>query len=536
MSIIDALLQPRILVLGDLILDRYTWGNAERVSPEAPVLVLRVDSREVRLGGAASVAMLLRGLEAEVALAGVVGDDPEGRTLCSMLNDDRIESDLVVVDSDRPTTTKERFVGRAASRHPHQILRVDQETQDPISLAIEERLSATILGRLDEYRAILISDYAKGVCTPRLLQTVIISANKRGIPVIVDPARIKDYERYRCCTLLKPNRVEAELATGSTIRTPADALAAGENLRQQLEAASVLVTLDQEGMALVDAGSCRHFSTNPRTVYDITGAGDMVMAALGLSLASDVPLSESVQIANAAAGLEVTKFGVAPITRLELRRALAPPDATGGTGESGESCSYPKSQIDKPTSTHKLITLAEAVSLAANYRSQGKSIVFTNGCFDLLHVGHLTCLQEAAALGDVLFVGVNGDESVRAVKGPDRPIINERDRAAMLAAIDCVDHVLFFDDLTPHMLLETIRPDILAKGGSTTEIVGHEVVEAYGGRVLRLSESGGVSTTQIVSRIQTQRALRSEVRAGVPASAGVLNIIPHSEFKTPHFS
>jgi D-beta-D-heptose 7-phosphate kinase/D-beta-D-heptose 1-phosphate adenosyltransferase len=526
----------RILVLGDLILDRYTWGDAERVSPEAPVLVLRVDSKEIRLGGAASVAMLLRGLDAHVSLAGVIGDDPEGRTLVRLLHDEGIDTETFLsVDPSRPTTTKERFVGRAANRHPHQILRVDHETREPIRREIEQWIRERIIARLGKtgtgserqpedsqasvsrevpvpllqraepgFDAVLISDYAKGVCTPGLLQAVITAANERQIPVIVDPARLADYSRYRSATLLKPNRLEAELATGQQIRTPEDALAAGQKLHREFQLGSVLVTLDRDGMALVTGeDSGQHFPTDPRTVYDITGAGDMALAALGLCLGARASLPESVMVANAAAGIEVEKFGVAAVTRQEISGVFVRRQRLAMIGRA--------SQTMMPESS-KVTILTELLARVPSYRPAGKTIVFTNGCFDLLHVGHIRCLKEAAALGDILIVALNSDSSVRRLKGEGRPVINEHDRAAMVAALGCVDHVVIFDDQTPHRLLEALRPDVLAKGGTTREIVGREVVEAYGGRICRVGEAEGVSTTAIVSRIKSEIPdLRSEM-------------------------
>jgi rfaE bifunctional protein nucleotidyltransferase chain/domain len=709
-TIFDTLGHPRILVLGDLILDRYTFGNAERISPEAPVVVLRVDSKEVRLGGAASVAMLLRGLEAEVVLAGVVGEDAEGRIVRTLLCDEKIDSHLVLVDPNRSTTTKERVIGRAANRHAHQIVRVDHETRGPIGSTLEEGLLGGIIrllrskpstgSKLDlwvrpghqnetatgpalpsmpgengtapadlcppfadanpSFDAILIADYAKGVCNPTLLRRVIDAARECHIPVVVDPARLADFRRYAGATLLKPNRTEAELAVGLEIHSPEDALAAAAKLRDQHNIESVLVTLDRDGMALVTnlqvparlrmsssaEGGCDrpfglstpyplHLPAAPREIYDITGAGDMVLAALGLCIASAIPLLQAAQIANIAAGLEVERLGVSPITRQELSDAIqnlplplgddrgqgatgrlsggaslpsyvggegacrgyefdpqsellahsksdplgdngkckpaAPPTLSSSTsldhastasvcrpsngsehlrpsalvtvppipapcttsnnGSSTvsseasqfdnrlhretaafQSSSTPRSELRIPNSACKLISLPQAISLAATYRSLGKTLVFTNGCFDLLHIGHVNCLEQAAARGDVLVVAVNSDASVRRLKGSERPVIPEQQRAAMLAALYCVDHVLIFDDPTPHLLLEQIRPDLLVKGGTTLEIIGHEVVESYGGKVVRLGEVPGISTTTILA---CHAPLKRDCPAGV---------------------
>ena len=318
----------RILVLGDLILDRYTWGDAGRVSPEAPVLVLEADTEEDRLGGAASVALLAKGLGAEVAAAGIIGDDPDGPVVCRLLDKAEISRELVLRDPARPTTVKERFIGRAAGRHPHQILRVDHEVRRPIDAELEQHLAESIVTRLGEYQALLVSDYSKGVCTPRLLGAVISAAVRARVPVIIDPARISDYSRYRNATVLTPNRSEAELATGQKIATPDAALAAGGQLCRKCRAEAVLVTLDSQGIALIRAdGSTEWIPTRPRSVYDVTGAGDMVLAMIGVCRAAKVPLAETVRLANAAAGLEVEKLGVAPVRRdeiLELLESVSP--------------------------------------------------------------------------------------------------------------------------------------------------------------------------------------------------------------------
>ena len=486
--------QARILVLGDLMLDRYTWGNAERVSPEAPVLVLDVDQREVRLGGAASVAFLARGLDARVAVAGVVGDDAAGQLVRKLLEEAGIDHQLVLSDDERPTTTKERFVGRAGSRHPHQILRVDHEVRRPLAGEEEERFAQRVTAALDEYQAVLVSDYNKGVCTPHLLQAVISAARGRGIPVVVDPAKISDYSRYRGATLLTPNRTETELADGRKIPTPAAALAAGRRLREACRTEAILVTLDSQGMALVRENEPGELiPTEARSVYDITGAGDMVLAAVGLGLAAGTPLAETVRLANVAAGLEVQRLGVAPVSWAEIQDELA------GAGTLG---------------ANKRVTLDQMTDLARRYRRDGKSLVLTNGCFDLLHVGHARYLEEAAGLGDVLLVAVNSDQSVRRQKGSHRPIINQHDRATLLSALGCVDHVLIFDADTPDELLHLLRPDVLVKGGTytTEEVVGREIVESHSGRVCVTGQTNGVSTTEIVSSVSRSKTPCKECR------------------------
>lgn len=371
-TLLNQLGQPRLLVIGDLILDRYTWGNAERISPEAPVLVFEADFSEVRTGGAASVAVVSKTLDAEVVLAGAIGDDLDGRTLTRLL-------------------TGAQF--------------------------------------------------------------------------------------------LVPNRFEAQHASGITILTPHDAFLTGRRLCLQHNIGTVIVKLDREGMVLTHGDDdFQFFPTRPRDVYDITGAGDAVLATLGICIAEGLTLTDSLKLANHAAGLQVERWGVSPITRDELRAEL-----TRGA---------------RPSS-NKVKTLDELAPLVDAYRQQGQTILFTNGCFDLLHIGHVSTLQQAAALGDVLIVAVNSDASVRQLKGSERPIIGQLDRVAILAALDCVDHVILLEDDTPNRLLTQICPDVLAKGGTTAEIVGREIVEAYGGTVCHLDSREGQSTTRIVKRITT---------------------------------
>ncbi|HEX8201455.1 MAG TPA: bifunctional ADP-heptose synthase, partial [Isosphaeraceae bacterium] len=320
---VETLGHPRILVVGDLILDRYVWGDAERISQEAPVPLLRADHREHRLGGAASVATMLRALGAEVRLVGGVGTDPEADHVRRMLAEHQIESHLVLDLDDRPTTLKERYIGRAQDRHPQQMIRVDYETRDPVPPSIEARLIAGLAGAVAAADLVLISDYDKGVCTPTLLRALIALARRAGVRVLADPIRSADYSRYRGVHCMTPNRLEAQLATGMPIRRPDDALAVGRVLVERLEMEAALVTLDRDGMALVRAdGRALVVPTRPRQVYDITGAGDMVLAVVGLCLASGADYDEAAALGNVAGGLEVEKIGVALLSRQEILRDL----------------------------------------------------------------------------------------------------------------------------------------------------------------------------------------------------------------------
>lgn len=493
LDILSGLGHPRVVVLGDLILDAYTWGYTSRVSQEAPVLVLRAEHQEFRLGGAANVAHMVAALGAEVVAAGVVGNDPWGHQVRQLMADAQIDTRTVLTDPSRPTSFKERFLGRAGSSHANQMLRVDREVCDNLSDQLQRQLQRQLEELLQGCDAVLVADYAKGVCTRELMRWLLEHATAANCPVLVDPGPGRNLELYRGATLIKPNRRETEAATGTSIPNAAAALMAGQRLCDQYDLKMACITLDSDGMVLSESnGQGVSYPTQARDVYDITGAGDMVMAMLGHCMAQRLPMDVAVRLANIAAGLEVERNGVVPIRVDEIRHKL----------ESTILANPPKI-VDADRLSH----------LANGYRQQGRRIVFTNGCFDLLHVGHVTYLQEAASLGDVLIVGVNGDQSVRRLKGPQRPVIHETDRAAMLAALQCVDHVVVFNEDTPHALLAAIRPDVLVKGGTyqLNEVVGHEFVHSYGGKVAVTGVIDGVSTTRIIESVQQQHNLR---RAG----------------------
>lgn len=470
---------PRLLVVGDLMLDRYTIGDAERISPEAPVIVLQEAEEEVRPGGAANVAAMLRGLEAEVVLAGVIGNDHAGRTLLHWIQEAGIDSRGVLTLPERPTTTKHRFAGRSGQRPPHPLFRVDREVRCPLSVDVEQRLLEQVLAAMATCAAVLISDYSKGVCSLTLLSAVVQAARARGVPVLVDPSRGGNYARYADAFLVAPNRAAAELWAGHPLRTEAEILAAVVALRQQLRLEVAVITLDRDGLAFADGQERDIVPSRPRDVCDVTGAGDMVQAILGLGSAAGLPLRDCLALANVAAGLEVEQFGATPVARQQVATELL------------EGCT-----------AQKFLDLDELARHADRLRHSGKTLVFTNGCFDLLHPGHVQMLQAAANLGDVLVVAVNSDAGVRRLKGPERPVLNEHDRAHMLAALTCVDHVLIFDDDTPHRLLGALRPDVLVKGGTTDQIVGREIVEAYGGQIMHTPIISELSTSNLIQRLR----------------------------------
>ncbi len=484
-DVMQQLGHPKLLVIGDLILDRYVWGDAERISQEAPVILLRQEHDEARLGGAANVANMIRGLDADVTIAGVVGHDTDGEELQAALINGGIDCSAVFTDATRPTTVKMRFIGKAQSRHPHQILRVDRESRHALPEQLEQRFLDEITLLLDGHQAVLISDYSKGVCTPRVLRQIIEHAKARAIPVLVDPGPNANYGDYTGATAITPNRLETKLATQREVRTPEDAFISGRQLIERLQLQYAFVTLDRDGIALALAdGSAELFPTRKREVYDITGAGDMVLVMIGVGLADGLCPQDLCRLANVAGGLEVERIGVAAISRQEILG-----DLLAGSRKVHE----------------KLGELDELARYVEARKQLGQKVVFTNGCFDLLHAGHVQYLQEAATLGDCLIVALNSDDSVRRLKGPSRPVITQEQRASMVAALECVDHAIIFDEDTPLALLERLQPHVLVKGGTTSVVVGQEMVESYGGEVRVLSEVSNVSTTRIVTSIRGQK-------------------------------
>lgn len=478
---------PRVLVVGDAMMDRYVWGDAERISQEAPVILLRAERREERLGGASSVATMLRALGAKVMLAGVVGNDHDGGRIRQMLTDLAIDHEAVITDVDRPSTVKERYVGRAQHRHPQQMIRVDYEDRRAISDAVRRQMMLVVQSQLKRTDIVLISDYDKGVCTPELLSAIISAARTMNVRVIADPIRGHDYRKYHACNAITPNRLEAGLASRRTLSDMNEVWHAATHLQETLDLEAAIITLDKDGMALKHRdGRAKHFPTRPRHVYDITGAGDMVMCVLGLALAAGADYEQAIQLANVAGGLEVEKIGVATLTRDEILRDLMTPGHAA---------------TQSPT---KVLPLEAALQELDYRRRLGQRVVFTNGCFDVLHAGHVQYLQEARAQGDVLIVGLNSDASVRALKGKTRPVQKLADRSLILASLQAVDFVTVFDESTPMHLIQSIRPDVLVKGAdySKEEVVGSQFVESYGGRVHLALLHHGHSTTNLIDRMR----------------------------------
>jgi D-beta-D-heptose 7-phosphate kinase/D-beta-D-heptose 1-phosphate adenosyltransferase len=479
-QLLSALERPRLLVVGDLILDEYVWGGVERISPEAPIPVLRVRRREQRPGGAGSVVANLACLGADVTVLSAVGADGAGHRLLGYLEGMGCDISLVARVADRATTLKARHLGfvQHADRAVQQLLRVDTEETGPFPADVSAELLKGFAERRATFDAILVSDYDKGLLAADFLAELLRLAGE--VPVLADPARLEDYSRYRGAFLVCPNRYETALATNERCDEVAGCTAAGKKLGSEHGFEFVAVTMDRDGILLARRdGSSVHFRTEARTVADVTGAGDMVLSLLGLVIGAGGDVEDAVRLANVAAGIEIGRLGASPVTREEIQRELR------YQGHAGAA---------------KVKDLSELLPRVRELRSAGRTIVFTNGCFDLLHYGHHHLLNRAKRLGDCLIVAVNSDASVRRIKGHDRPFTREGERLLMLSGLECIDYAILFEDDTPIPLLEAIRPDILVKGAEYRdgEVVGRGLVESYGGRVELIEQIPGVSTTAIL--------------------------------------
>ncbi len=472
----------RIALVGDFILDRYIYGDVERINPEAPVPVLRIVRRTSSVGGAGNVAAAVPALGVGVSCLGVIGKDAEGDELIHLMMSAGADTSGLIRLADRPTCVKTRFVGLAQHRRAQQMLRVDEECTAPLSAAVQAALRAAVKNAIRQCSILTLEDYNKGVLTDQSAPQFIADAVSAGKPVIVDPACMDSFERYRGATVIKPNRYEAELASGVKIVDDASLEAAARRLIDQVQCKAVIITLDKEGALLCLAGGpCKRIPhRRPRAVYDVSGAGDETLAVLAVGLAEGLDYERAVELSNVAGGLEVEKFGFVPIAREELADELRL--MIGLRGD-------------------KVLPRARLADELAKRRQRGETIVFTNGVFDLLHMGHVRYLRQARELGNCLVVATNSDASVRRLKGPTRPVIGEAERSEMLGSLECVDYVTIFDEDTPEELLKLLRPDILAKGGTTPVIVGREFVEGYGGKVMNLDKVDGLSTTEIINRI-----------------------------------
>jgi len=466
--------QPKILVIGDLMIDHYLWGKCERISPEAPIPVVNINNENTVLGGAGNVVNNLAALGAHTDVLSVIGDCEIANELETLLNKINVSTSHLIEEKGRLSSKKSRII---ASQQ--QVIRFDRESNYDISAESQQTLFDQYKKILRKYDIILLSDYGKGVLTDSLTRDLIKEANNLGIKVLVDPKGI-NYSKYSGAYLLTPNKKEASLATNIDILNDSNLLEAITQLKEKCSLVVSLITLSENGVAIYD-NDLRIHQTMAREVYDVTGAGDTVLAALGFALSSDYDIDQAVEFANLAAGVVVGKIGSA-------------------TASIDEIIDY-KSSLHQSSSEEHIKTQKEIEVVCSKFKEKGKKIVFTNGCFDILHAGHVRYLETAKSFGDILMVGVNSDESVKTLKGETRPINNEQDRALLIASLEAVDYVVIFNEDTPYELIKAIKPDTLVKGGDYEDqkVVGQDLVSEL--KLVNFIE--GKSTTRTIEKIQS---------------------------------
>ena len=443
---------PKILVIGDLMIDHYLWGKCERISPEAPVQIVNIDKESSVLGGAGNVINNLRALGSRVDVLSVVGDDYVANELKALLENIKVQSNMLIIEQNRKTSKKSRLI---ASQQ--QVLRYDNESIEDISSASEKEIINKLSANISNYDVVILSDYGKGVLTTKLTQEIISISNKNKVKVFVDP-KGKDYSKYKGAYTLTPNKKEAIEASNILINDNESLEKAIKKLKEECELEVSLITLSESGIAIFD-DNLRIKPTVAREVYDVTGAGDTVIASIAFAIANHMKIDDAIQFANLAAGVVVGKIGSA-------------------TASLDEIYEY-ESSLNKSNSSSHIKSFEEIEILAKKLHDKGKKIIFTNGCFDILHAGHVKYLEEAKSYGDVLILGLNADSSVRKLKGPTRPINNQDDRAYILASLESVDYVVIFEEETPYELIKLIQPHILVKGGDYEgkDVVGQDIAQ-----------------------------------------------------------
>lgn len=482
-ELVERLAGRKVVLVGDLMLDKYLYGDAERLSPDAPVPVLQYRKEDARLGGAGRVAADLGTLGASVRVVSVLGKDETGAQVRRMLGEWQCDLSGIVETEERPSTSKVRLVGLAQHRHPQQMMRVDYEDSSAISGALADRVIEAVERALAGADAICIEDYNKGLLPPEVCRAIIERARAAEVPVFVDPAAIKDYSKYAGSSVITPNATETTLATGMKVTNEEEFRAAAEHLLRELRLEAALLTLDKRGSYLATRdGERRWLTTRERTVYDVSGAGDMVLAMVAAARASGATWAEAAALGNVAGGLEVERFGSVPVTREEIVEELL---------------------LEARQYLGKQRNLQQLLPELQRHRAAGKRIVFTNGCFDLIHLGHVKYFQFAKRQGDLLVVAVNTDSSIRRLKGNKRPIISEQDRVSVLEELESIDYLVRFDEDTPLEMIREIRPDVLVKGAdyAKEQVVGWDFVEGCGGSVALAPLVDGRSTSAVIERI-----------------------------------
>lgn len=468
----------KILVIGDLMIDEYLWGDVDRISPEAPVPVIAVKKEDSTLGGSGNVINNLVALGAEVFAAGVIGGDRSGNLLLKKFTALGVDVQGIIQEPGRPTTRKTRII--AGNQH---VLRIDRETIKTISDDTFDKIAHFIEKKIPKADVVLISDYGKGLISKLLMARTVKTAKKTGRITIADPKGL-DYSKYSGVTLITPNIKEAALASGIEITNNSSLVKAGKKIIESTGIANVLITCGKDGMILFEENKKPYkISSEARQVFDVSGAGDTVAAVLGLCTASGTSLKVGASIANTAAGIVVGKIGTATVSEEELSAALT---------------------VSTDDYRIKQKNLFELPSLVQDLKGKGKKIVFTNGCFDLLHAGHINLFSASKKEGDVLIVAIDDDESVQKLKGNGRPVIKAKERVRILSALDSVDYVVVFPENKLGNLIETVRPDVLTKGSnySSEEVYGRDIVEKYGGQVVIIQVKKNISSTSIIDSIR----------------------------------
>jgi D-beta-D-heptose 7-phosphate kinase/D-beta-D-heptose 1-phosphate adenosyltransferase len=477
-SLLSGFHAARVIVLGDVMVDRFIYGSVERICPEAPVPVVNVERFLDMPGGAANVARNVAAFGARATLLGVVGDDAPANDLRTQLAASPTIDAQLVTDASRPTSVKTRYVADG-----QQVMRADRESRAPLSADVERKLLEVFSAALRDAQVIVLSDYAKGVLSDSMTRAAIDIARSAGKVIIVDP-KSKNFARYKGATLLTPNRLELQQACGQECLTDDDVIAGARRILDQQVCDYMVVTRGKDGMSVIGPGDLtEHLPTTARQVFDVSGAGDTVVAAISLGLAAGGEIVNAASVANIAAGIVVGKRGTATVTTGEVMAALTP--------------------FDGHTDPQKIFALESVQRMARAWHEQGLKIAFTNGCFDLLHPGHISLLEQARRSADRLIVGLNADLSIRRLKGPNRPVQGEVARATVLAAVKSVDAVVIFAEDTPMHLIDTLQPDVLVKGADYTvsTVVGADLVLSRGGKVVLAELLTGHSTTQTVKRV-----------------------------------
>jgi len=464
---------PKLLVIGDLMIDKYLWGSCNRVSQEAPVQIINIDDESTFLGGAGNVVNNLIKLGANVEVISVVGECSNANELKNLLSSIDVSTQYLAVESDRITSKKTRIISSQ-----QQVVRYDHESTAKISLATEEFILSTYMKIMKEFDVILLSDYGKGVLTDTLTKSLISYANKHNKKVLIDP-KGKDYSKYKNAYLLTPNKKEASEASGVEINNEESLYMAISQIKSKCKLKVSLITLSEEGVAIYD-NKLRIHPTASREVFDVTGAGDTVLAAIGYALACNINIDSAIEFANLAAGVVVGKIGSSTTTLNEI-------------------IEY-ESSLNKSSSDEHIKTFEEIVAICSELKVRGKKIVFTNGCFDLIHTGHIKYLEAAKNYGDILIIGLNSDQSVSTLKGPGRPINSQFDRAFILASLEVVDYVVIFNEDTPYNLINAIMPNTLVKGSDykPEEVIGHDIVKDL--KLIDLVK--GKSTSNTIEKIK----------------------------------